>query len=112
MHKHSSKAHIIVSFTTSSDASPLPIRLPSAWTNLAQGSGSGDFTWTNVAEAIQAIPENFNLDNPPYRDGFETIPVLSDSTWLAIRYQVVNPGVRFPSHFPPPLSFPVLLGRC
>lgn len=59
-----------------------------------QGQGSGDFKWTDVASAIKDIPQNFNLDNPPYRDGFYTIPVLSDSTWMAVRYHVVNPGVR------------------
>lgn len=40
------------------------------------------------------IPESFNLDNPPYRDGFYTLPVEAESTWMAVRYQVVNPGVR------------------
>jgi FtsP/CotA-like multicopper oxidase with cupredoxin domain len=67
LHKHSNKAHII-------------------------GSGSGDFLWPDVAAAIKTIPENFDLVNPPYRDGFVTLPVLGPSTWLAIRYHVVNPG--------------------
>lgn len=67
IHKHSNKAHII-------------------------GFGSGDFKWANVAEAIKDIPKSFNLDNPPYRDGAYTLPVLSKSTWMVIRYQVVNPG--------------------
>jgi hypothetical protein len=50
-----------------------------------------------VAEAIKYIPQNFNLDNPPYRDGFYTLPVATSSTWLVVRYQVVNPGVSFSS---------------
>jgi len=41
---------------------------------------------------MKYIPENFNLNNPPYRDGFYTLPVSTTSTWLAVRYQVINPG--------------------
>ncbi|KAG0652284.1 Conidial pigment biosynthesis oxidase abr2 [Hyphodiscus hymeniophilus] len=70
IHKHSNKAHII-------------------------GSGQGDFTWTNVAEAIKDIPESFNLDNPPYRDMAYTLLALADPTWVAVRYHVVNPGAFF-----------------
>lgn len=67
IHKHSNKASII-------------------------GSGMGDFTWETVAEAIQAVPGSFNLDNPPYRDVTYTIQTVSSSTWSVARYQVVNPG--------------------
>jgi hypothetical protein len=34
------------------------------------GSGKGDFNYTSVKEAMQAQPESFNLDNPPFRDSF------------------------------------------
>ena len=58
-----------------------------------QGLGVGEFNYTDVAEAMQYIPEAFNLGNPPYRDGFYTLPIQGASTWMAIRYKVENPGV-------------------
>jgi FtsP/CotA-like multicopper oxidase with cupredoxin domain len=67
MHKHSNKGFII-------------------------GGGEGAFNWTTVAEAAKAIPESFNLVSPPYRDGFATLPTVTKPTWLAVRYQVTNPG--------------------
>ena len=30
--------------------------------------------------------------NPPYRDGFTTIPAEGNSSWLALRYTVDNAG--------------------
>jgi FtsP/CotA-like multicopper oxidase with cupredoxin domain len=57
------------------------------------GAGNGPFRWTNVAEAIQVQPAAFNLESPPYRDGFLTLPTLMEPSWLVVRYQVVNPGV-------------------
>jgi FtsP/CotA-like multicopper oxidase with cupredoxin domain len=68
MHKHANKGFII-------------------------GAGEGIFNWTTVAEAAKAIPESFNLVTPPYRDGFATLPTNTKPTWLAVRYQVTNPGV-------------------
>lgn len=56
------------------------------------GSGLGTFNWTSVAQAAAAMPKNFNLVNPPYRDGFVTPPTSTQPSWLAVRYQVVNPG--------------------
>ncbi|BCR91438.1 uncharacterized protein ACHE_70281S [Aspergillus chevalieri] len=42
-----------------------------------QGSGTGSFNWTSVAEAAKAIPESFNLVNPPMRGLFSSnIPNL------------------------------------
>jgi hypothetical protein len=70
IHKHSNKGHII-------------------------GYGEGEFNYTDVAEALQYIPENFNLVNPPYRDGFYTLPAATSSTWMVVRYFVQNPGVSF-----------------
>ena len=67
LHKHSNKAFII-------------------------GLGTGPFSWSTTAEAIQEAPQFFNLDTPPLRDGFTTIPALAGPTWMVIRYQVVNPG--------------------
>lgn len=68
MHKHSNKAFII-------------------------GRGTGKFQWSDVNEAAQQHPEIFSLNNPLYRDTFVTSP--AGESWLAIRYQVVNPGPFF-----------------
>lgn len=67
IHKHSNRAFII-------------------------GAGEDLWNWTTVAEAAAAIPQNFNFVSPPYRDGFVTPPTATQPTWLAVRYQVVNPG--------------------
>jgi hypothetical protein len=67
IHKHSNKAFII-------------------------GEGVGAWNWTTVAEAAAVIPQNFNFVNPPLRDGFTTPPASGQPTWMAVRYQVVNPG--------------------
>lgn len=70
IHKHSNKAYII-------------------------GSGLGPFNWTSVAAAQAAVPSAFNLVNPPLRDGFTTTPAEGNSSWMALRYQVINPGAFF-----------------
>ncbi|KAJ4359831.1 uncharacterized protein N0V89_000387 [Didymosphaeria variabile] len=56
------------------------------------GQGEGNFTWNSVAQAAAEKPENFNLVSPPFRDGFVTPASATGPTWLAVRYQVVNPG--------------------
>ncbi|RHZ59020.1 multicopper oxidase [Aspergillus thermomutatus] len=56
------------------------------------GQGNGDFNYTSVAEATKYIPESFNFKTPQIRDTFITPPTAPGPTWLAIRYQVVNPG--------------------
>lgn len=56
------------------------------------GQGNGTFNWNSVAEAVQAVPGNFNLQTPQYRDTFHTLPAITGLTWTAIRYHVVNPG--------------------
>ncbi|KAL4909844.1 hypothetical protein BDW74DRAFT_186265 [Aspergillus multicolor] len=68
MHKHSNKYFVI-------------------------GEGGGPFTWSSVAEAMEEVPEYFNFVSPQIRDTYPTpfIP-RSTGTWLAIRYNVVNPG--------------------
>ncbi|KAI1628778.1 laccase TilA [Exophiala viscosa] len=68
LHKHSNKAYVL-------------------------GRGVGPWTWSSVSEAAIELPEGtFNLVNPPLRDGYTTTPIQGNSTWLALRYQVVNPG--------------------
>ncbi|KAJ5091219.1 hypothetical protein NUU61_006089 [Penicillium alfredii] len=56
------------------------------------GEGNGTFSWATVAEAMQAIPGSFNLQNPQYRDTYITPPSINGPTWLALRYHVINPG--------------------
>ncbi|KAJ5676646.1 uncharacterized protein N7477_002279 [Penicillium maclennaniae] len=56
------------------------------------GQGNGTFTWSSVAEAMQAIPGSFNLVNPPYKDTTPTPAAVTGPTWSVIRYHVVNPG--------------------
>ncbi|KAI1830098.1 hypothetical protein DTO013E5_7654 [Penicillium roqueforti] len=67
LHKHSNRAYIL-------------------------GSGTGDFNYTSVADAVKAIPDSFNLINPPMRDTFTTLPAYQGKSWMAIRYHVQNPG--------------------
>ncbi|KAJ5783768.1 uncharacterized protein N7518_009445 [Penicillium psychrosexuale] len=67
LHKHSNRAYIL-------------------------GTGTGDFNYTSVADAVKAIPDSFNLINPPMRDTFTTLPAYQGKSWMAIRYHVQNPG--------------------
>lgn len=66
IHKHSNKAFIL-------------------------GAGPGFFNWANTEEAIAEHPEYFGLQNPAMRDTFVTLGNRG-STWMVIRYQVINPG--------------------
>jgi FtsP/CotA-like multicopper oxidase with cupredoxin domain len=56
------------------------------------GQGLGTFSWSSAADAMQSIPGSFNLVNPPIRDTTSTPSSGTGPSWLAIRYQVVNPG--------------------
>lgn len=56
------------------------------------GSGVGEFNYSSVAEAMEYIPESFNLVNPPKRDTIATPVATTDRVWMAIRYHVTNPG--------------------
>ncbi|KAL2006467.1 hypothetical protein VTN00DRAFT_9135 [Thermoascus crustaceus] len=56
------------------------------------GAGNGEWNYSSVEEATEYIPQNFNLKNPPLVDTATTLPTQPGPTWLAIRYQVVNPG--------------------
>ncbi|ORY55894.1 multicopper oxidase [Pseudomassariella vexata] len=57
------------------------------------GSGEGNFTWDTVEEAAAAVPESFNLVNPPLRDTIATPFAGPSGSWLAIRRPSDNPGV-------------------
>jgi hypothetical protein len=67
IHKHSNKAFVI-------------------------GRGNGPFNYPTVAEAIAAMPQNFNLVNPLLRDTWIPPPAITGPTWTVVRYHVVNPG--------------------
>ncbi|KAJ5088632.1 Laccase abr2 [Penicillium angulare] len=56
------------------------------------GQGTGEFTWSSVEEAMAEIPDSFNLVNPSLRDTSATALSSTDPVWMALRYQVVNPG--------------------
>ncbi|OTA03693.1 Multicopper oxidase [Trichoderma parareesei] len=56
------------------------------------GAGDGDFTWESVEGAIKEKPELFNLVNPPRRDSIASLPAITGTSWVVVRYQVVNPG--------------------
>ncbi|KIX07314.1 uncharacterized protein Z518_01967 [Rhinocladiella mackenziei CBS 650.93] len=57
----------------------------------AIGSGVGSFNFTSVA-AAQAAGYPFNLENPPYVDGYTSTPAEGNSTWMVFRYQANTPG--------------------
>ncbi|RAL15583.1 uncharacterized protein BO97DRAFT_461277 [Aspergillus homomorphus CBS 101889] len=59
------------------------------------GQGSTAWTYSSVAEAMQKIPGNFNLETPQMRDTYQTPPSLGAPSWMALRYHVVNPGPFF-----------------
>ena len=67
IHKHSNKAYII-------------------------GQGIGAFNFSSVAAAAAVMPQAFNFNSPPARDGFTVPPAQGNATWMAVRYEVVNPG--------------------
>ncbi|KIW88182.1 uncharacterized protein Z519_11293 [Cladophialophora bantiana CBS 173.52] len=78
------------------------------------GAGVGDFNFTNVADAITAgYP--FNLVNPPYVDGFTSIPAEGNNTWMVFRYEVNTPGAwllhcHVQSHFSGGMAVAILDG--
>ena len=57
------------------------------------GNGIGPFPWATVSEAVAAVPQSFNLVDPPKRDGFVTAQATpTNATWTVFRYQVTSPG--------------------
>lgn len=58
----------------------------------AIGFGAGTWNWTSADEAIKEMPENFNLVDPPRRDGLATPSAFNEPSWMVVRYQVTNPG--------------------
>ncbi|KAG5795135.1 hypothetical protein H9Q69_005826 [Fusarium xylarioides] len=56
------------------------------------GQGTGKWIRDSIAEAAAAMPEAFNLVDPPRRDAFSSPNAGDEPVWLAVRYHVVNPG--------------------
>ncbi|KAL4738138.1 conidial pigment biosynthesis oxidase Arb2/brown2 [Aspergillus similis] len=56
------------------------------------GTAIGIFTWNSTADAIAAMPEAFNLVDPPYRDTAVAPDYVADQSWMLLRYQASNPG--------------------
>ncbi|KAM3427566.1 hypothetical protein MY4824_009356 [Beauveria thailandica] len=77
------------------------------------GSGMGMFSYPTVNEAIEAQPELFNLENPPYRDTF--LNEFTGTMWVALRYQVTHPGAwllhcHFETHLSNGMAMAILDG--
>ncbi|KAF8755628.1 multicopper oxidase family [Rhizoctonia solani] len=80
MHKHSNKAWFL-------------------------GSGTGDFPYETIYDAIQANYTNINIVNPPYRDDFVTPVDLTGKAWAAFRYRAEDVGpVILHCHIDPHLA--------
>ncbi|KAG5992048.1 hypothetical protein E4U43_003864 [Claviceps pusilla] len=57
------------------------------------GSGTGPFGWSSVEQAARERPGQFNLVDPPRRDGVLSLPVgRGQESWVAVRYRVSSPG--------------------
>lgn len=79
------------------------------------GAGEGPFEWSSVNEAAEARPELFNLVDPPRKDAFATVPATEGPAWIAVRYEVTNPGpwllhCHIQNHMSGGMSFVILDG--
>jgi FtsP/CotA-like multicopper oxidase with cupredoxin domain len=59
------------------------------------GQGNGEFTYASVAEAMNTIPNSFNLATAPYRDTYRTPATFQGPAWMAVRYEVNTLGPVF-----------------
>jgi FtsP/CotA-like multicopper oxidase with cupredoxin domain len=55
------------------------------------GRGDGFWRWKNVAAAIKESPENFNMVDPPLRDGARL--AKEHGSWTVIRYTIDFPAL-------------------
>lgn len=55
------------------------------------GQGTGYFRWKDVSTAIKESPEDFNLVNPPLRDGARLAAEVG--SWTVIRYTITFPAM-------------------
>ncbi|KAG9076770.1 hypothetical protein FRC06_009327, partial [Ceratobasidium sp. 370] len=69
------------------------------------GSGTGDFPYATVHEAVQANFSSINMINPPIRDDFVTPVVLTGKGWAVFRYRSEDIGpVILHCHIDPHLA--------
>ncbi|KAK5947032.1 hypothetical protein PMZ80_001178 [Knufia obscura] len=59
------------------------------------GQGKGPFNWTSVADAVAYNASMFNFANPPFVDGYTTVPGEGTNTWTVFRYKVEIAGAWF-----------------
>ncbi|KAF4306496.1 Multicopper oxidase type 1 [Botryosphaeria dothidea] len=55
------------------------------------GRGKGYFRWPDVATALKEAPENFNMIDPPLRDGARL--EAEEGSWTVIRYTITFPAM-------------------
>ncbi|KAJ4356853.1 uncharacterized protein N0V89_004890 [Didymosphaeria variabile] len=55
------------------------------------GRGEGYFIWPDVATALKKAPENFNMIDPPLRDGARLS--AGPGSWTVIRYTITFPAM-------------------
>ena len=53
--------------------------------------GDGFFRWPDVSTAIKEVPKNFNLIDPPLRDGSRL--AKGEGSWTVIRYHITFPAI-------------------
>ncbi|QRV77388.1 Multicopper oxidase [Ceratobasidium sp. AG-Ba] len=56
------------------------------------GSGTGNFPYATIQDAVNAGYKGINMNNPPFRDDFVTPVDLSGKAWAAMRFRSVDPG--------------------
>ncbi|KAG6001556.1 hypothetical protein E4U21_004096 [Claviceps maximensis] len=57
------------------------------------GSGTGPFPWSSIEQAARERPGQFNLVDPPRRDGVLSLATAQgEESWVAVRYHSSNPG--------------------
>ncbi|KAF8596637.1 laccase [Ceratobasidium sp. AG-I] len=69
------------------------------------GSGTGDFPYATIDEAVKANFTGINIVNPPLRDDFVTPVDLTGQAWAALRYRAEDVGpVIMHCHIDPHLA--------
>ncbi|KAG8704109.1 hypothetical protein FRC08_002443 [Ceratobasidium sp. 394] len=69
------------------------------------GSGTGDFPYDTIDDAVQANYTGINIVNPPFRDDFVTPVDLTGKAWAAFRFRSEDAGpVILHCHIDPHLA--------
>ncbi|KAF8748161.1 multicopper oxidase family [Rhizoctonia solani] len=56
------------------------------------GSGTGEFPYATIQDAVDAGYSGINIKNPPLRDDFPTPGDITGKAWMAVRFRAVDPG--------------------